>query len=105
LWAFSFFWLGVSAINASLGVLLVAERIKYMVSEEKQGLAIGLIQSLAGLCGGMIYPFVGHLSDRTSSKWGRRSPFMFWGTIATLVSFACTAIGGFKILTILLFFF
>ncbi len=94
LFAYSCCWLGVSAINASLGVLLVVERVKLMVDESNQGVAVGLIQSLSGLCAGLIYPLVGHLSDSTRSKWGRRSPFMFLGTVVTLVGFFWTALGG-----------
>jgi Na+/melibiose symporter-like transporter len=65
-----------------------------MVNEENQGLVVGLIQSLSGLCAGLIYPLIGHLSDRSTSKWGRRSPFMFWGTVATVIGFVFCGFGG-----------
>ncbi len=94
LWGFSCLWLGVSALSASLSVLLVAERVGLMVGEENKSFVMGLVLSLAGLASGIVYPVIGAFSDSHSSRWGRRTPFMFWGTLFMLVSIAVFAVGG-----------
>jgi len=50
--------------------------------------AFGMDPFLAGILGGLpriydaiIDPIIGHISDNTKSKWGRRRPFIFWGAI------------------------
>ena len=61
-------------------------------------LSLGLSKSvlsfvwIAGpLMGVLVQPYVGILSDRSQSKWGRRRPFMVAGALATAVSFIALA--------------
>jgi MFS family permease len=46
---------------------------------------ISLVLSLAGVTGLIIPPAVGYLSDRTSTRWGRRSPYIVGGALAVLI--------------------
>ena len=55
--------------------------------------SLGLSQSLtalvwlaAPLCGVVVQPIVGILSDRTRSRWGRRKPFIVGGTTGVIIS-------------------
>lgn len=57
--------------------------------------AFGMDPFLAGILGGLprIYdaildPIIGHISDNTKSKWGRRRPYIFVGAILSGVLFA-----------------
>ena len=57
--------------------------------------AFGMDPFLAGILGGLprIYdavldPIIGHISDNTKSKWGRRRPFIFVGAILSGILFA-----------------
>jgi solute carrier family 45 protein 1/2/4 len=56
-------------------------------------LSLGLSKSLMALVwiagplsGALVQPYVGMLSDNCRSKWGKRTPFMVWGSLATIVS-------------------
>ena len=56
--------------------------------------AFGMDPILAGILGGLpriydaiIDPIVGHISDNTVSKWGRRRPFIFVGAILSGILF------------------
>lgn len=56
-------------------------------------LSLGLSKSLMALVwiagplsGALVQPYVGMLSDNCRSKWGKRTPFMFWGSLATVFS-------------------
>lgn len=70
-------------------------------------LSLGLSKSLMALVwiagplsGALVQPYVGMLSDRCRSPWGKRTPFMVAGSVATVVSLLALAwvreiVGGF----------
>jgi GPH family glycoside/pentoside/hexuronide:cation symporter len=46
---------------------------------------VGVLMTLTSLWDAVIDPFIGHLSDVTRSRWGRRRPFILFATPATAV--------------------
>lgn len=61
-------------------------------------LSLGLSKSLMALVwiagplsGALVQPYVGMLSDNCRSSWGKRTPFMIGGSIATVVSLLALA--------------
>ncbi|CAL3964670.1 hypothetical protein PZA11_002378 [Diplocarpon coronariae] len=61
-------------------------------------LALGLSKSLMALVwiagplsGALVQPYVGILSDNCRSSWGKRTPFMVFGGLATISSLLCLA--------------
>ena len=48
---------------------------------------IGLVMGLDNLLGIFIQPLMGHLSDRTRSRWGRRTPYLVIGVPIAAVLF------------------
>jgi GPH family glycoside/pentoside/hexuronide:cation symporter len=48
---------------------------------------LGVIMALPRLWEAFSDPVVGHLSDNTRSRWGRRRPFILFGAIAVALSF------------------
>ncbi len=48
--------------------------------------AFGVISGIAGACALITYPLTGMLSDRTTSRFGRRRPWIFAGTVVFAVS-------------------
>jgi MFS family permease len=46
---------------------------------------ISLVLSLAGVSGLIIPPTVGYLSDRSSTRWGRRRPFILAGALGVMI--------------------
>ncbi len=51
-------------------------------------LAFGIISGIAGICALIAYPLTGALSDRTTSRFGRRRPWIFLGTLVFAISLA-----------------
>ena len=47
----------------------------------------GMIMALDNILALFMLPVFGVISDRTRSRWGRRTPFIFYGTIAAAVFF------------------
>lgn len=58
----------------------------YLVSLGLSKSLTALIWLAAPLCGVVVQPIVGILSDRTRSRWGRRKPFIVGGTAGVIVS-------------------
>jgi len=50
---------------------------------------VGLALTIPRLFDGLIDPFIGHLSDNTRSRWGRRRPFLFVTTILGSIIGVC----------------
>jgi len=49
---------------------------------------MGLLGSIPRLFDAFIDPVVGHISDNTRTRWGRRRPLIFWGAILSGIIFA-----------------
>ncbi|MCU1411527.1 MAG: transporter [Rhodoglobus sp.] len=49
-------------------------------------LAFGIISGIAGACALVTYPLTGAFSDRTTSRFGRRRPWIFLGTVLFAIS-------------------
>lgn len=61
-------------------------------------LSLGLSKSIMALVwiagplsGALVQPYVGIRSDNCRSSWGKRTPFMFFGSLATIASLLCLA--------------
>ena len=49
---------------------------------------VGLLGSLPRLTDALTDPIMGHVSDQTRSRWGRRRPYLFFGALAVGIIFA-----------------
>jgi GPH family glycoside/pentoside/hexuronide:cation symporter len=49
---------------------------------------VGWLGSIPRLFDAFIDPIIGHISDNTRTRWGRRRPFIFWGAILSGIIFA-----------------
>jgi len=49
---------------------------------------MGLLGSIPRLFDAFIDPVIGHISDNTRTRWGRRRPLIFWGAILSGIIFA-----------------
>ncbi|KAH3744364.1 transporter, major facilitator subfamily protein [Pelomyxa schiedti] len=73
----------VYSIQFALGTPLFNEQLKVSPGD------VAIILSTAGpISGFVVQPIVGVLSDRCTSKWGRRKPFIFIGTLCCGVGMA-----------------
>ena len=63
----------------------------YLVSLGLSKSLSALVWLAAPLCGVVVQPIVGILSDRTRSRWGRRKPFIIGGTTGVIFSMLALA--------------
>jgi MFS family permease len=82
----SLFWLGLTAIDGAVGAA-VASRIKFEGLAEKgsEGTALAIIGVLSFAFSVAVQPTVGAISDYTSTRWGRRKPYIAIGALLDAV--------------------
>jgi MFS family permease len=82
----SAYWLGLTAIDAAVG-LVIQNRILFegWVDEFEVGRALFLVGIAGAVVGIVIQPTVGAISDYTVSRWGRRKPYIVVGSVIDVV--------------------
>lgn len=77
----------LAALGALVTPLVVALSLKVLqiVPESEKEAALGLITAVGAVCAMLANPLFGHLSDRTTSRFGRRRPWIVAGTLGGLV--------------------
>ena len=74
-------WFSLTLRTQVLSGLLVPLLVLKFVGEAQKGTYFGTIRLWALLVALIMQAFFGLLSDRSQSKWGRRRPYIFLGTI------------------------
>ncbi|KUO09610.1 MFS transporter [Streptomyces sp. DSM 15324] len=91
--------LALAQFGAYLAVLTpvmvtLALRVGQIVPEADRGAALGQVLSVGALLAMLGNPVFGALSDRTTSRFGRRRPWLVGGMTAGLVGLLVVALGG-----------
>lgn len=80
----SLYWLGLSSIFIGLTQIL-SGRIQYeagpLHSPGSEGTTLFLLNVAGAFIAALVQPTVGSISDYTISRWGRRKPYIFIGSI------------------------
>lgn len=81
----SVFWFAQSfQWGAILGVFLQKQVLEFVPPDQK-GLYLSILMGAGSFIAGIVLLIIGHFSDNTKSKWGRRIPYMFWGTLLSTI--------------------
>lgn len=83
----SLYWLGLSSIFAGLGVILTG-RLEYAglaVDAAAAGRTLFWLFLPGTLIAIVVQPTIGSISDYTVSRWGRRKPYIFIGSVLDAV--------------------
>ncbi|HEU0243724.1 MAG TPA: MFS transporter [Candidatus Limnocylindrales bacterium] len=91
----SAYWLGLTAIDAAVG-LFVTNRLEFegLVPHDDVGKSMLVIGVWAAIIGILIQPTVGYISDFTVSRWGRRKPYIVFGSLFDVVFLLGIAMGS-----------
>jgi MFS family permease len=87
-------WLGVWMAQLAPVQLLLPNQVSAQIHSNywvDNVVAFGIISGIAGLCALVAYPLTGALSDRTTSRFGRRRPWILGG--ALLFAFSLLVLG------------
>src|SRR3954470_9464804 len=82
----SLYWLGLSSIFAGLTAIMTG-RLPFtdLADKATAGRALFLISITGVIIAIIVQPTIGSISDYTISRWGRRKPYIFIGSILDLV--------------------
>jgi MFS family permease len=87
--AFAVAWLGVWMAQLAPIQKLLPDQVQAQLDTTSwvdNVLAFGVISGISGVCAIVAYPLTGALSDRTTSRFGRRRPWIAAGTVVFAVS-------------------
>ena len=90
----SLYWVAIGYLWTSLGGLILPDMIIQLVGREHEGFALGVLEAVGSLMAVVWQPIAGALSDRTSSRFGRRRPFIVAGTIGDVLFLIGLALSG-----------
>lgn len=82
-------------------MVTLALRVAQIVPEADRGAALGQVLSLGAVLAMVANPVVGSLSDRTTSRFGRRRPWLIGGMLAAFAGLVVIALGG-SVLTLMI---
>jgi MFS family permease len=81
----SIYWLGINVIWSGLGNLIYQERLRAEWGEALAPTYLALLITAPLFIAILIQPTVATVSDYTTSRWGRRKPYIFIGTLLDMV--------------------
>ena len=90
----SLYWVAIGYLWNSLTALILPDMIIQFAGREHEGVAASFLKSIGTLMAVVWQPIVGGVSDRAVTRWGRRRPFIFGGTIGDLLFLTGIALAG-----------
>ena len=82
------FWLGLNIRNNAVGVYFMPFLVALFAPPEIKNTALGEMRTAGLVIAMLVQPAIGLLSDRSTSRFGRRRPFIFVGALLDLVCLA-----------------
>lgn len=82
----SLYWFGLSSIFTGLTAIL-GGRIQFAGLGEKgsEGTTLFALNAAGAIIAALVQPTIGSISDYTISRWGRRKPYIFIGSVLDIV--------------------
>jgi len=102
------YWLGLNIRNNAVSQVFMPYLVALLAAPEIRNTALGGMRTAGLLIAMLVQPAMGILSDRSTSRFGRRRPFIFVGAVLDLVCLGLIAVAGdywFLLVAILLFQF
>jgi MFS family permease len=79
------FWLGLNIRNNAVGNIFMPYLVAAFAPEDIRNSALGGMRTAGLIIAMLVQPAAGLLSDRNTSRFGRRRPYIFFGVILDLV--------------------
>jgi MFS family permease len=98
------YWVAIGYLWQSLGTLIVPSIVQDLVGPASKGTALSVLEGIGTVMAVVWQPTMGAVSDRTRSRFGRRRPFIFWGTIGDVVFLTGLALSGSYWLVVIFYF-
>ncbi|HEX3508665.1 MAG TPA: MFS transporter [Candidatus Dormibacteraeota bacterium] len=90
----SLYWVAIGYLWTSLGGLILPDMVIQLVGREHEGFALGVLEAVGSLMAVVWQPIAGALSDRTTTRFGRRRPYIVVGTVGDVLFLVGLALSG-----------
>ena len=80
------YWLGLSMGSGSLTPIILPVLVLQFVGPDVKNTALGMMRAAGLVVAVLVQPAAGLLSDRSTSRWGRRRPFIATGALLTALT-------------------
>lgn len=88
------YWFALSYLWNSMGPIILPTLVAARVPELEKGSALGLISGIGLVIAVVIQPAAGAWSDRRTTRWGRRRPYIVGGTLFDAAFLLALAFSG-----------
>ncbi len=82
---FNIYWLGLNASNGIITPILLPFLVAMFVPAATKNTGLATVRVIGLAAAMLIQPMAGMLSDRNTSRWGRRRPYIFGGVLFNLI--------------------
>jgi MFS family permease len=86
------FWLGLNIRNTALGSIFMPYMVGIFAPEALKNTALGAMRSAGLVIAMLVQPAAGLLSDRSTSRFGRRRPYILVGALLDCLFLAAIAV-------------
>ncbi|OGO15080.1 MAG: hypothetical protein A2Z14_05375 [Chloroflexi bacterium RBG_16_48_8] len=83
--ALNIHWLGINVATGAITLVILPYLVALFVQEEQKNTYLATIRVVGLAVAMLVQPVAGMLSDRTTSRWGRRRPYIFWATLLNIL--------------------
>jgi MFS family permease len=90
----SVYWVAIGYLWQSLATLILPDLVQSLVGSAHKGVALSTLEGIGTVMAVVWQPLAGSISDRTKTRWGRRRPFVFAGTVGDVLFLAGIALSG-----------
>ena len=81
----SAYWFGLTMVFTALDSVVLPDRLTLLLPADQVNAGVGVISGLGAIVAILVQPMVGSISDYTTSRWGRRKPYIVVGSTLDLV--------------------
>jgi len=78
-------WLGLNIITGAITPVILPYLVALFVQEEQKNTYLATVRVVGLAVAMLVQPMAGLISDRSTSRWGRRRPYIFWGTLLNVL--------------------
>jgi MFS family permease len=88
------FWLGLNMRNNAVGTVFMPYLVERFTAPEIRNTALGAMRTAGLVIAMLVQPAIGLLSDRSTSRFGRRRPYLLAGVILDVLLLIWIALAG-----------